>query len=73
MRHPSLARKAGRSLYRALKGLLGEETLTKARDSARALREEYRSGRDGSEAEGEPPRSIPHEVVEPEDPKKGSA
>lgn len=67
MRHPSLSRKAGRGLMRALRGLFGKGGLKKAGDSWRVLKEEYARGRAEAEAEEEPPpKRIPHREMDSE-------
>lgn len=62
IRHPSLSRKAGRGLMRALRGLFGGASVKKAGDSWRVLKEEYRKGRAEEDAKDEPQR-IPHREV----------
>lgn len=64
-----LSRKAGAGLAKILRGLLGRKNLEKAGASVDALRKAYRQGRE--EAEEPPPRTVPHRVVEPDEP--GSA
>ena len=65
IRHPSLSRKAGRGLMRALRGLFGSGPLKKAGDSWRVLKEEYEKGQAGAEADEEPaPKRIPHREVD---------
>jgi len=54
----SAAARAGRWFAR----LLGRRNVDRLADSARALKQEYEKGR--SEAEGEPPRTVPHRVVD---------
>jgi len=71
IRESSLPRKAGRGFLRALRGLLGEKTLRKARDSARALEDEYRAGRDERKDEDEPPKRVPHRIVDPDEDRTG--
>lgn len=67
IRHPSLSRKAGRGLMRALRGLFGGGSLKKAGDSWRVLKEEYRKGQAEAEAKEEPaPKRIPHREVDPD-------
>lgn len=64
-RSPSLSRKAGRGLLRALSGLFGKKNVRKARDSLDVLKDEFRAGK--QEAEGEPkppPKPIPHKDLE---------
>ncbi len=58
----SWSRRAGRSLARALRGLLGKEQLGKVRDSIDVLKREYEAGR--REGEEEPPRRIDHRAVD---------
>jgi hypothetical protein len=65
IRHPSLSRKAGRGLMRALRGILGRGSLKKAGESWRALKEEYAKGRAEAEEEEPSPKRIPHREVDP--------
>ncbi|MCI0587285.1 MAG: hypothetical protein L0323_10640 [Planctomycetes bacterium] len=58
---PSLSRKAGRGLLRALKGLFGGRTVRRAAESWDVLRKEYAAGRDEADPREPPPRAIPHE------------
>jgi hypothetical protein len=67
IRHPSLSRKAGRGLIRALRGLFGGGPLRKAGESWRVLKEEYRKGKAEAEEEEPAPRRIPHREVDPAD------
>ena len=63
MGDPTLARKLGRGLLRAIAGLFGRDTVRKTRDSLDVLQEEYRSGRDGQPEP--PPRRVPFREVAP--------
>ena len=68
IRHPSLPRKAGRGLMRALRGLFGGDSLKKAGESWRALKEEYRQGRADAEEAEPAPKRIPHRELDSEGP-----
>ena len=65
--HPSLPRKAGRCLMRALRGLFGGGALDKAGESWRVLKEEYRQGRAEAEESEPAPKRIPHRELDSED------
>jgi hypothetical protein len=66
IRHRSLPRKAGRGLMRALRGLFGGDSLKKAGESWRVLKEEYRQGRSDAEGDEPAPKRIPHREVDGE-------
>jgi hypothetical protein len=70
IRHPSLSRKAGRGLMRALRGLFGGRSVRKAGESWRVLKEEYRKGKAEAEEREPAPRRIPHRELDgpPSDP-----
>jgi len=68
IRHPSLSRKAGRGLIRALRGIFGGGPLKKAGDSWRALKDEYRKGKAGAEEAEPATKRIPHRELDPGDP-----
>jgi len=57
----SAAARAGHWLAR----LLGRRNLDRLADSARALKGEYEAGKE--EAKDPPPKSIPHQAVDPEE------
>jgi hypothetical protein len=67
IRPESGARKAGRGFLKALRALLGEARLRKAKASVEVLRREFRAGEAGEPPE-EPPRAIAHRVVPPTPP-----
>lgn len=64
------ARKAGRGLLKALRGLFGDGFLRKTRDSVDHLAREYREGKREAEEEEaeEAPRRVPHRVMPSEAP-----
>ena len=65
IRDPSLSRKAGRGLIRALRGLFGGGPIKKTGDSWRVLKEEYRKGKADAEAQEKPaPRRISHRELD---------
>ena len=64
IRHPSLSRKAGRGLMRALRGLFGGGSVKKAGESWRVLKEEYRKGQADAEEGGPLPKRIPHRELD---------
>lgn len=71
----SAAERAGRGLARLLRGLFGDRFLSKAADSARVLRDEYRAGREAAEGAPDETRRIAHREVgdEPERDVSGQA
>jgi hypothetical protein len=48
-----------------LRGLFGDRTVERARDSWDTLRQEYREGRAEAERDDPPPRAIPHKEPKP--------
>ena len=66
LQDPSLARRLGRGVLRALSGLFGPRNVRKARDSVDVLKREFAEGKREAEGGDErpPPRRIEHRDVD---------